>query len=61
MQSRTFFPHHLSMKFSNFSKTVHTIFIKFSSHPTPKGAPVWAMASKSYDWDLKNIAKISPK
>ena len=36
---------------SNFSKTVHTIVIKFSSHSTPKGAPACA---KSYVWDLRN-------
>ena len=29
------------------------------SHSTPKGAP--AYASKLYDWDLRKIAKISPK
>ena len=31
------------------------------SHYTPKGAPASAMASKSYDWDVRSIAKISPK
>ena len=31
------------------------------SHSTPKGAPVCAKASKSCDWDLRNIAKISLK
>ena len=31
------------------------------SHSTPKGAPACAMASKSYGWDVRNIAKISPK
>ena len=41
-------------------KTVRTIFMNFSSHSSPKGASVCAMASKSYDWDLSNIAKISP-
>ena len=37
---------------SNYSK-------KNYSHSTPKGLPVCAMASKSYDWDLRSIAKIS--
>ena len=27
----------------------------------PKGAPACAKASKSYDWDVRNIAQISPK
>ena len=31
------------------------------SHSTPKGTPACAMASKSYGWDVRNIAKISPK
>ena len=32
--------------------------VKFCSHSTPKSAPARAMASKLYDWDLRNIAKI---
>ena len=56
-----FFSLDLFMKISNFSKTVHTIFIKFCSHSTPKGAPACSKASKLYDWNLRNIAKISPK
>ena len=56
-----FFSPDLFMKISNFSKTVHTIFIKFCSHSTPKGAPACTKASKSYDWNVRNIAKISPK
>ena len=31
------------------------------SHSTPKAAPACAKASKSYGWDVRNIAKISPK
>ena len=31
------------------------------SHSTPKGAPACAKASKSYCWDVRNIAKCSPK
>ena len=55
-----FSPDHF-MKIANFSKTVHTIFIKYCSHSTPKGAPACSKASKSYDWNVRNIAKISPK
>ena len=52
----------LSMKISNFSKIVHNDFNEtLHSHSTPKRAPVWAMASKSYDWDVRNIGKICPK
>ena len=57
-----FFSPDLFMKISNFSKTVHKIFTKFCTvilHP--KGAPACAKASKSYGWDVRNIAKISPK
>ena len=35
--------------------------MKFCSHSTPKGARACAMALKSYDWNVRNIAKISPK
>ena len=31
------------------------------SHSTPEGAPACARTSKSYDWDVRNIAKISLK
>ena len=51
----------LSMKISNFSKTVYTIFLKFCTViQHPKG-PVCAKASKSSEWDARSIAKISPK
>ena len=42
----------------NFLDTVRTIFIKCSSHSTPKGAPACVMVSKLYDWDLRSITKI---
>ena len=51
-------PFHENFK---FSKPVHTIFIKFCSHYTSKGAPACAKASKSYGWNVRNVAKISPK
>ena len=62
MQSCCFFfarPFHENFKFLkncpyDFYKILH-------SHSTPKGAPACAKASKSYDWDVRNIAKISPK
>ena len=49
-----FFSPDLFMKISNFSKTVHAIFIKICTvilHP--KGSK----ASKLYDWNVRNIAK----
>ena len=65
MQSCCFFlfffsrPFHENFKFLkncpyDFHKNLH-------SHSTPKGAPACAKASKSYGWDVRNIAKISPK
>ena len=53
-----FFSPDLFMKTSNFSKTARKIL---HSHFTPKGAPVCSKASKWYDWNVRNIAKISPK
>ena len=52
-------PFHENFKFLkncpyDFHKILH-------SHSTPKGAPACAKASKSYGWDVRNIAKISPK
>ena len=38
----------------DFHKTLH-------SHSTPKGAPACSKASKSYDWNVRTIAKINPK
>ena len=46
---------------SNFSNCPYDFYEILYSHSTPKGAPVCAKASKSYDWDVRNIAKISPK
>ena len=62
MQSCCFFSPDLFMKISNFSKTVQTIFTKFCTvilHP--KGPLRVQKASKLYGWDVRNIAKISPK
>ena len=51
----------LFMKISTLSKTVHTIFVQFCSHSTSKWAPACSKASKSFDWNERNIAKISPE
>ena len=62
MQSCCFFfsrPFHENFKFlKNCPYDFHEIL---HSHSTPKGAPACAKASKSYGWDVRNIAKISPK
>ena len=52
-------PFHENFKFLkncpyDFHKTLH-------SYSTPEGAPACAKASKLYGWDVRNIAKISPK
>ena len=52
-------PFHENFKFlKNCSYDFHEIL---HSQSTPKGAPVCAKASKSYDWNVRNIAKTSPK
>ena len=61
MQSCFFFsrPFHENFKFlKNCPYDFHEIL---HSHFTPKGAPACAKASKSYGWNVRNIAKISPK
>ena len=61
MQSCCFFsrPFHENFKFlKNCPYDFHEIL---HSHSTPKGAAACAKASKSYGWDVRNIAKISPK
>ena len=65
MQSCCFFcfffsrPFHENFKFlKNCPYDFHEIL---HSHSTPKGAPACAKASKSYGWDVRNIAKTSPK
>ena len=35
--------------------------MKICSHSTPKGTPACAKASKSYDWNVRNKAKIMPQ
>ena len=47
---------------SKFLKNCPYDFHEFlHSHFTPKGAPACAKTSNSYGWDVRNIAKISPK
>ena len=64
MQCAVFFvffsrPFHGNFKFlKNCPYDFHEIL---HSHSTPEGAPACAKASKSYGWDVRNIAKISPK
>ena len=65
MQSCCFFlfffsrPFHENFKFlKNCPYDFHEIL---HSHSTTKGAPACAKASKSYIWDVRNTAKITPK
>ena len=61
MQSWRFFsrPYNENVKFlKNCSYDFYKIW---HSHSTPKSAPVCTMASKSYGWDVRNIAKINTK
>ena len=52
-------PFHKNFKFlKNCKFDFHEIL---HSHSTPEGAPACANASKSYGWDVRNIAKSSPK
>ena len=52
-------PFHENFKFlKNCPYDFHEIL---HSHSTPRGAPACAQASKSYGWDVRNIAKISKK
>ena len=44
-----------------FSKTVHTVRTKFFLVNLHHIRVICAMASKSYCWNVRNIAKISPK
>ena len=52
-------PFHENFKFlKNCPYDFHKILHSYS---TPKGAPVCSKASKSYDWNVRNIAKITRK
>ena len=52
---------HFSTFFPIFSKTVHTIRTKFSRVILHHVRVLCATASISYDWNARNIVKISPK
>ena len=48
--------------FTNFYKTLHNIRRKFSTVILRHiKSNICAIASKSYDWDVRSIAKITPK
>ena len=56
-----FFSPHVYMKISFLKNCPYDFNEILHSHSTPKGAPACAKASKSYDWNVRNIAKIIPK
>ena len=65
MQSCRFFCCFFSRAFNENFKFLKNSLYDFHkilhSHSTPKSAPACARASKSYDWNVRNIAKISPE
>ena len=52
-------PFHENFKFLKHSP--YDFYKILRGHSTLKGAPACSTASKSYAWDVRNIAKISPK
>ena len=56
-----FFSPDLPWKFQISQNCAYDFHEILHSHSTPEGAPACAMASKSYDWNVRNIARISPK
>ena len=51
-----------SCHFFNFLKNCpYDLYEILHSHCTPKGDLACAKASKSYDWDVRNVAKIAQK
>ena len=61
MQSYGFFSRPFNENFNFLNNCPYDFYEVLLSYSTPKGAPACAMVSKSYDWDVRNIAKISPK
>ena len=62
MQScRFFFQPTFHENFKFLKKCLYDFHKILHSHSTSKGAHVCAKASKSYGWDVRNIAKVSPK
>ena len=56
-----FFSRHFHENFKFLKNCAYDFHEILHSHSTPKGAPACAKTSKSYGWDVRNIAKISPK
>ena len=56
-----FFSPDLFMKKPIFSKTVHMIFIKFCTVILHPKGPVRAQRHQSFDWNVRNIAKLAQK
>ena len=56
-----FFSRPLNENFKFLKNSPYDFHEILHSRYTPKGAPACAKASKSYGWDVRNIAKISPK
>ena len=61
MQSYFFSPRPFKEKFKFPQNCPYDFYKTLHSHTTPKGAPACTMTSQSYNWDLRHIAKISPK
>ena len=61
MQLCCFFLFFFSRPFHENFKFLKNCPYDFHSHSTPRGGSACAKASKSYGWDVRNIAKISPK
>ena len=61
MQSCRFFRPTFHENFNFLKNCLYDFHKILHSHSTLKGAPACAKASKSYHWNVRNIAKISPK
>ena len=61
MQSCRFFSQPFNENFKFLKNCPYDFHKILHSHSTPKRAPARAKASKSYDWDVRNMVKISPK
>ena len=61
MRSWLFFSRPFNENFKFLKNCPYHFYKIRHSHSTHKGAPVCAITSKSYDWDLRKISKISIK
>ena len=59
--NRTFFCRPVNENFEFLKNCLYDFCKILHSHSTIKGGHACAMASKSYDWNVRKIAKISPK